>query len=361
MSFYFIKSHRSEILKKVAFEHKELNDSRLPWLNKCLNILSQRDKHWLVFIIVLVLLLILTIVQFDAFTYIVLQKKSAEILIDQRTSNVATIISMTLAVIGLLLSNLAVKDNQTYKLLFVNSKLYLIIYYTLSVIFCLIIISTLRDTVEPPFYQRLVVAGTYLALFILIGIGYLFRTIINFTNVGKIQSTLSEQLMIEAKQNLRIVLISKYSQVQFQQFLVDNGIQSLENSFINDRQISGATGLASELLIYDINFKKLKSKLDGRSDFSKPHYYSRKLHINMVTKDYNNFIWPVMNETATDRMDFTECFTLKKTSSIMAKSDEYKIYFDNKLKEYAVEGKQNKVDEILSIYADLYILSMKYD
>lgn len=361
MHFNLKTSHRSEIEKKIGVEHKDLTDSRFSGIYNFLNYLSQRDNYWLVFIIVFALFAILSIAQFDAFTYIVLKKDSAIALVDQRTSNVATIISMTLAIIGLLLSNLAVKDNQTYKLLFVNSKLYLIIYYTLSVIFLLIIISTLRDTLSEPLYQRLVVSGTYLALLILVGIGYLFRTIINFTNAGKIQNTLSEQLLAEAKQNLRINLLSKYSQLEFQKFLAENGIEYNEVASFHNSQNSNKLSTKREMLIYNIDFKKLKGKLEKRMDKLQQHYYSNRIFVNLVSKDYNNFIWPLMKESSTDTIDFSECFTLKNTSALLGKSDEYKKYFDTKLQEYAAEGKHHKVAEILSIYADLYTLNNKYE
>lgn len=361
MSFNPFKSHRSEILKKVATEHKALNDGRYSAIQKSFNYLSQKDKYWLVFIVVLFFFSALTLIQFDALSFISLKKGSAETLIDQRTSNVATIISMTLAVIGLLLSNLAVKDDQTYKLLFVNSKVYLIIYYTLSVIFCLIIISTLRDTVDEPFYQRMVVAGTYMALLILAGIAYLFKTIINFTNAVKIQNTLSEQLMAEAKNNLKINLLSKYSQIEFEKFLTDNGIIYLDESIGTDMQVSGSPSINNEKLIYNINFKKLGEKLNKRNDRSTQFYFRRKLHVNLITKDYNNFISPIMKQSPTENISFSDCFKLKSTKSSLARSDEYKKYFDKKLHEYSAEGKHGKVEEILAIYADLYKLNMEHE
>lgn len=359
MFFYRTKSHRTKILKKIATEHKELNESKFSWIYRVFNFLSEKDNYWLVFIVVIILFTALTLIQFDELAYIFLNKKSAETLIDQRTSNVATIISMTLAIIGLLLSNLAVKDNQTYKLLFVNSNIYFIIYYTLSVIFCLIIISTLRDTIDEPFYQRMVVAGTYLALLILIGIGYLFKTLINFTNAAKIQSILSEQLMIEAKNNLKINLLSKYSQIEFQKFLVDHGLIYLDESAETDLQVLGTSTANSEKLIYNINFKKLENKLNKRTDKTTQHYFSHKLHVNLVTKNYNNFIYPAMKESSTRNINFSDCFKLKRTKSLLAKSDEYKKYFNNKLREYSAEGKHSKVEEILAIYEELYILNMK--
>lgn len=356
----FKSSHRSEIRKRIEQHHKELLPGKFTAFHKYLNYLSRRENWLVVFLHVTALLFILGFLKLDFFSFINLEKKTAEILIDQRTSNVATIISMTLAVIGLLLGNLAIKDNQTYKLLFVNSRLYLILYYTLSVIFCLIVISTLRDTILEPYFQSFVVAGTYLALLILVGIGYLFSSIINFTNASKIQDILRDQLFTEAKQNLIIRLLGKYSELELRHFLQNKGITFLDKNSIADKTSLTTKSAIKEKLIYDINFKKLSTKLLERNDKNKNHHYINTLSINSFTKEYDNFIWPSMNLVNGAEISFKDCFKFRRSSKHMKQSDEYKNYFDLKLHEYSADGKQNKVDEILSIYGQLFILNMKH-
>src|SRR5215217_5546253 len=108
-------SLRKLTLSKIAKDHSELMPPRLNFVSAYLGFLSQRDKWWLVLIHVLALLMLFTFLRFGWFTFVTFSDKTAATLIDQRTSNVATIISMTLAVIGLLLGNLAIKDNQTYQ------------------------------------------------------------------------------------------------------------------------------------------------------------------------------------------------------------------------------------------------------
>ncbi|ALR29260.1 hypothetical protein ATE47_01360 [Chryseobacterium sp. IHB B 17019] len=355
-----INSHRAEIAKKIKENHSDLSPSTFNIINNYFNYLSRRDKWWLVFLNVVALFVILGFLQIDIFSFIKMDKKTADILIDQRTSNVATIISMTLAVIGLLLSNLAIKDNQTYKLLFVNSGLYLILYYTLSVILCLMLLSTLRDTLDAPYFQHFVLAGTYLALIILVGIGYLFRTIITFTNANRIQSVLTEQLLWEAKANLRITLLSMYSNIEFLKFMSDHEIENIKKNRVEYQRSLNKMTVSNEKLVYDINLSRLERQFLKWKNKNQKYYFTNIFFVNSVTSNYNDFIWPkIINKTGRE-LKFSKCFRLKHPSKLIGRSNEYKNYFDKKLHEYSLDGKHGKVDEILSIYSELFILTMKH-
>jgi hypothetical protein len=355
-----INSHRAEIEKKIKQNHSDLLPNSFNIISSYFNYLSRRDKWWLVFFNVVALFVILGFLHIDIFSFIKLDKKTAEILIDQRTSNVATIISMTLAVIGLLLSNLAIKDNQTYKLLFVNSGLYLILYYTLSVILCLMLLSTLRDTLHSPYFQDFVLAGTYLAFVILIGIGYLFRTIINFANASRIQSILSQQLLYEAKANIRISLLSVYSNIEFLKFMSDHEIDNINRNRVEYQRSLGKMIISEERLVYDINLNKLKMQFSKWKDKNQKYYFTNSFSVNSVTSTYSDFFWPKITDTNGKELKLSKCFKLKHPSKLIGRSNEYKAYFDTKLHEYSLEGKQSKVDEILFIYNELFVLNMKH-
>ena len=344
-----IKSRHVELLPEMSF------------INRYLSYLSNRDKWWLVLLHVVLLFLLLGIVRFDFLSIIKIEKETANILIDQRTSNVATIISMTLAVVGLLLSNLAIKDNQTYKLLFVNSKLYLILYYTLSVILCLMLLSTLRDSLPEPIFQQFVLAGTYLALVILLGIGYLFRTIINFANPSKIQDILTSELFFEAKANLRLNLLVKYSGETFLEIMARHNIQRMTMDFAQS-EVALERGVrvnaVQAKLIHDINLINLEIELAKRT--GQMYYYAHAITLNQVTKEYIDFV--LANQVGVDLgfMDVSRCLILKPDSKLLGQANEYMSYFDKKLQEYSAEGKHTKVDEILSIYLGLFKLNMKH-
>ncbi|UOE48700.1 hypothetical protein MTO98_30330 [Mucilaginibacter sp. SMC90] len=348
-------------MARIKSQHKEIMPPGNTFLIRYLNFLSQRDKWWLVFLHVIILLLAFSFIRCNFFSLIVFKENSAEAIIDQRTSNVATIISMTLAVIGLLLSNLAVKDNLTYKLLFVHSRLYLILYYTLSVIACLITISTLRNTLDIDVFRQMVLAGTYLAVFILLGIGYLFRTIINFASANSIEQILSQKLLDEAKENLKTILLSKYSAEMFLELMTRKNITkyTLRMAMGNTQSQNNSTFQKQyqERLIYDINLLQLEKELAKPKQGTALHF-TTPLSLNLVTNEYETFIYPNSGQ-GKESMQLSNCIKTKKKESRINGSDEYKAYFDSKLNEYAKDGKHSKVEGILSYYHELYLLEMR--
>ncbi|MFC0514636.1 hypothetical protein ACFFGT_10505 [Mucilaginibacter angelicae] len=255
------RSLRHQTQFKIYQKYPELKPGRLSFLKSYLNFLSDKKSWWAVFLNVLVIFLLLVYGHIPHLDFIELTTKTAETIVDQRTSNVATIISMTLAVIGLLLSNLAIKDSQTYKLLFLKSRLYFIIYYILSAIFCLIVGSTLRDTLSPERFKDLVLAGTYLALSILLLIGFLFSAIINFANSGNIQKILKAELIRETKNNIGKNLVIEYSREIFLKIMKDHKIDeySLDISFSKWHGTTmGADNSEDKPLVYELDpFKRL--------------------------------------------------------------------------------------------------------
>ncbi len=355
-------SLRDQVQKRIRLEHEEIIHAHTSFFTRYLNFLSQRNKWWLVFIQVVILLLALATIRFDFISFIIFDGNTAAIIIDQRTSNVATIISMTLAVIGLLLSNLAVKDNLTYKLLFVHSRLYLILYYTLSVITCLIVISTLRNTIPPEIFKALVLAGTYLAVLILFGIGYLFRTIINFASAANIEQILSKKLVDEAKANLEIILLSKYSGEQFLELMAHKNIEkyTLRLAMTATKSEMGKNNRKNyaDKLIYDINLKQLAKEIT-KSNHTGAMYYTTPLSLNLIPNEYNTFIYP-NSGVGKNFMKISGCVITKKKEGRLIGSDEYKMYFDSKLIEYVKEGKPSKVEALLSYYHELYLLEMRH-
>lgn len=192
--------HRAK--RKIKKNHTDLfNPIDATLINGFLNFISERKNWFWIFLFVLLCFFIPTCVNFEALNILKIDITTVKGIVDQRTTNLATIISISMVVVGFLINNLAVKSPITYKLLFKKSLLYLTIYLTLSTIFCFIIASTLRDTIPEFQYIRLVLGGTYLCLLILFIIGYLFRKIIHFTSEKEITKMLAKELLNEGKCN----------------------------------------------------------------------------------------------------------------------------------------------------------------
>jgi hypothetical protein len=358
-------SLRKQTELRINEDHAELSPGRLSLFKQYFNRLSDKNSWWLVFLHVFAFFLLLMFGRLPLLGFIKFTTKTAETIIDQRTSNVATIISMTLAVIGLLLSNLAIKDSQTYKLLFLKSRLYFIIYYILSAIFFLIIVSTMRDTICPHWFNQAVLAGTYLALSILILIGFLFSTIINFANSSNIQKILKEELIIETKSNIRKNLLVQYSQQKFLEIMNDFNISEYTLSIALSKKTSTTAPAEpakkenKEKLIADIYTEKLQKKL--REDKSgTQRYYTSVLALNTITKDYDSYVWPNTAVSSNKSINLLSCLSLKKATKMVKNSNEYQQYFDKKLEEQTAEGKHAKVAEILDLYLEIYLIQMRH-
>ncbi|MFW5983468.1 MAG: hypothetical protein ACOCQ4_03120, partial [bacterium] len=160
-----------------------------------------RNRWWFILILVIIVFAVGGIINVDFLNFIELTEPTAQILVDQRTGNIAAITAITLVVVGFLINNLAVKESFAYRLLFKHSYLYPVIYLTLSTIGCFFIVSTLRDELPSIRFINSVLAGTYLALIVLILIGFLFKRIIDFTNDRIIRRLLHNELIEEGIRN----------------------------------------------------------------------------------------------------------------------------------------------------------------
>ncbi|MBK8344748.1 MAG: hypothetical protein IPL12_16550 [Bacteroidetes bacterium] len=114
------------------------------------------------FLGVLLIFIISPFIDISVLNIIDIKSETAVYIVYQRTASIATIISITLVVVGFILNNLAVKSALVYRLLFKKSLLYPIIYLTLSTIACFIAASTLRDSLPSFEFTRVVMAGTIL-------------------------------------------------------------------------------------------------------------------------------------------------------------------------------------------------------
>ncbi|MDJ1503492.1 hypothetical protein [Xanthocytophaga agilis] len=297
---------------------------------------------------VVVMLFFLALIDIDISTFLTIG--TAKLLIDQRISNVATIISMTLAVIGFLLGNIAVKEPFAYKILFKRSGFYPIIFYILTTLIYLLIISTLRDFLSEGLFIRLVLTGTCLVICIPIFIGYLFKAIIDFTNSTKIHSFLKEELLVETKDTLRNELVNKYSRQIFKASLESCWLvelsQSISNSNINE---------TAETIICDINIGKIKEFIKRQESNTRRSYEPL-----FIDKEFTKNTQYILGQTLLpeDRERLNSCIRLsqkrEKEESIL------RSYYVYKLNEAANTSNSKILDQILAIQLELIELELKH-
>jgi len=315
------------------------------------------------------------ILDFNVLNIIPIKLDTAQKIIDQRASNIATIMSITLVVVGFLMNNIAVKESFSYQMLFKRSYFYPIIYLVLSVIAYFFVVSILRDCISSVQFIRLVLIGTYMALFILFVIGYLFKRIIQFTNSEKIVSLLHDEVIKEARNNLRQSLFREYSKDLYRDFMQQAGcdeynfmdawdISKFTGSFtVSDTALSGIDEEASDekRILYDINLgialKFVNRKMsDGRLVFK-----GLTLDIPLARlKDDYVWIKGTINSDK-EKKYMRKMLVMKNPPPLRIKEvSTPREYLDQKLEEWSSDGKSTKkLEQLLGTYRELYKMKVQ--
>jgi hypothetical protein len=357
---------KNEIRKK----HNDLfNPIHIDIINRFHNFISNRNNWFWVFLFVFFCFWLPTYVNFEALNVFKIDISTVRTIVDQRTTNLATIISISLVVVGFLINNLAVKSPITYKLLFNKSLLYLTIYLTLSTIFCFIIASTLRDTISEFEYTRLVLGGTYLCLLILFIIGYLFRKIIHFTNEKEISKMLTKELLNEGKRSLKNSLIKKYSTLIYKEFTKQYGSEEFNFLFTIDdllsKKVKAKKVNADEeehkyKILIDVNLFFFKVFIWFKKQRSENKIYFKNLTIDeQINYIDNDIIWmESINNSKFEKWFLRKCLRLKKFEKNQTTDNVYRNEFDQKIIQLAEENKYRNLEEPLNAYIELYKLQM---
>lgn len=325
------------------------------------------DGHqwWFIVLLVLILFLLSPFINLEFLNFLELDYQTAIYIVDERTTNVAAIVSITLVVVGFILNNLAVKSPLVYGLLFKKSLLYPIIYLTLSVIGVLVIISTLRDTLTPYIFTRLVLTGTYFAVFILLLIGMLFRKVLLFSNEKEIEKMLCDELIIEAKNALKQNLIYKYSGDILQSNMIENGAKeynwiydALESPIqtVNDENISEEN--QREKLLYDVNLNSLSKFVKAK--YSREDVLYEPLILDEMISNFNNFIWTQNSvNTKKEKKTLRKSLILKTYPENKRENNAMSKFYTEKLEHLSEQDDYRSMKQVLESYLNLYELQMQ--
>lgn len=362
-----MKSLRKEILNTLKVDHPELVVSPRERISRAiLEYIRNKERWWIIVLLLLITFLLGAIINLDAINFIVISEQTAKIIVDQRTANIAAIISITLVVVGFLLNNLAIKDPFAYQLLFKHSFLYPIIYFTLGTIACFVVISTCRDWLTPDVFKKMVIVGTYLMLIILVLIGLLFRTIISFANAKEIEKLFNDELIVESKGMLMNILVKNKSKEKIQKLMEQQGVElydwksSLGFGSKNIKFIeSDRKGELSDSyeIIYDIDLDRVKAFVKKIRKKGEVVYF--EVGLNELKSNYESFIWNKdIEPTASDNAILKKAFKTKKVS-IYEDNGIFRKYFDQKLEDFVSENKHKSVENLLSSMLELYKMQMK--
>lgn len=346
---------RFQIIESMKEEYPDLMKRQRNLLTRFTHFCKARNQWWLVLIIVFGGIYVSSRINYKMFNTITLDYKTATQLVDQRSSNLATIISISLVVVGFIINNLAIKEPVVYKLLFRRTPLYLIVYLTLSTIAAFVITSTLRDTLNQDLFSRYVLAATYFVLLILIFIGILFRTIITITDPKKLNEMLQEEILFESNKRLRRFLVWKLAQQRIRAFMSHHNV--------SDRSFLSTVGIPNNLAIdntieqrelSDIHFTRLEALL--QEDLNGLFLTNTLLSLGNLIRQPNELLWNNNSiNPSQDRISVGRCIKLKKASTAV---DEFRGHFDSKFEDLVNTGKQNELGILMDTYLDLYEMEM---
>jgi hypothetical protein len=222
----------------------------------------------------------------------IISRASAITTIDQRTTNLATIVSVSLVVIGWLITNISNKEAISLKLLFKRTRMYPISYFIFSLIGSLMIFSAMKDVAWLNMGNVLITA-TCLILIALGLIATLFIHLVNVVNTNFLSQTLEKEVLKELYYSSRDIVRTRKSRTLFSEACLSFNLSD-ENRFNVD--LSGHTALnispepiatrsdsatdiitqffpEPKFIIYDISITKLKRELT-KLQIVKPSYYN---------------------------------------------------------------------------------------
>jgi hypothetical protein len=288
------------------------------------------------------------------------------IIIDQRTANIAFGMSITLIVAGLILNNLGRKEPFIYHVLYKASGLYVVVYFTITVLASLFMFSTLRSTI-PNYIPQIAVIGTYLAIFILILVGFLFSHLIKFSDRRYINQKIKEEVISQAKKQINQDLLKKYSLSIFAQNMKAISIPKLSSILeLSDLSVSSVgfndenTPIQENGYLHDIKFHPLLSCLSKKSNNNNVNTlrYQESSLGGLVSKDWKPIVDTKGNHQKLVAMA-KRAVTIRDNPLFQEKHNEAIEFCLSQIIELSKNDNHNELDFFLESYDSVLSLYLK--
>jgi hypothetical protein len=345
-----IKKETDKILKEI---NPNLFESKM---DKFIQFTNDHSKWYVIVLLIFAIFFGLQFINIPLLNFIHIDEVKS--LIDSRTANIVTMISVTFAIIGFLIANLAIKESFTYNLLFKKSTFFPVSFIALSLIASFIILSTLKSAIPIDYQTRTLLAGTYLILIVVFLIGYLFTRLVKFTNQKYLLELVRKELISESKQKLlligkKIVSSNKILEIGFSPYSMAFYSQkskgdfqiSKDHTIITDIKLRKLTKLAKQIDINDFFVKEvcLYRKLTQTNDDGFFFVEENKLNQNSNSKILNR-----MNSCV-----ITSANPIEQTN-------EAKDYIIQKLKENIKANNDKLVEEYFEMLLEMFRLQQDF-
>ncbi|MGB8193686.1 MAG: hypothetical protein WCF67_17270 [Chitinophagaceae bacterium] len=346
-------------------------------VQRLLHFFNSPNRGLLIIPIILSIFMIGQIINPPFLQWMHISSDTARIIIDQRTANLATIFSITLVVIGWLLTNLSVRESLSFQLLFKKTYLYPIFYFVSTLTACLILFSLLRHEsfINLP---NIVIAGTGLIILALILITTLFIKFINVVDSAFLYNALSIEVMKEIHFQAQFEIPRRRSTTEYSQACE---IINLTDGIRFNTDLSNHTGInitpldikedqkptdlvdlfasKQKFEIVDINLEKLKSF--SKSVNSALAGYYRPLHLgSQITENFHPFYFEhniVLPAESSKKL--RKVYKLRTPREPVEFSSRHLTYFNERFLKDVKEGKKENIENGLEIYARIFDLENK--
>ena len=317
-------------------------------------------KNWYyVLVSTLILFFFLEKIDIDLFNIIDVDSNEVKQLIENRTTNIVTLISVTFAVIGFLIANLAIKDSYIYNLIFRESRFFSITYFVLTLIASFIILSTLKTHLELEYVKRVYITGTYLILIAVIFIAYLFTRLIQYTNDKYLCKIIKDDFCLESKKYLAGVMIESYMHgILFNEV----GFNKYHMFFQNRLFGFPDANLPSNSIVKDLKIEKIK-KILRKNQISHESIYVNLNSNGNFSINQNGFFFISNNLPNVNLQDvireLNKCIVLQKAEVEQLPIETILDYINQKIVEHTSKNNHKQVSEFTNMLSEYYELQLK--
>ncbi len=227
--------------------------------DKFFRFINDYTKWYVIALAVFFIFFILHLINIPLLNIIPIKEVSVKTLINSRTTNIVTMISVTFAIIGFLIANLAIKESFTYNILFKKSGFFPVAFIALSLIVCFIVLSTFGDGLSIDYQSNALLVGSYLIFVVVFLIGYLFTKLVRFTNQKYILNLVQRELISESKRNLLKAGRTIVSSREVQKL----GLYQYSMAFLRNMTKGDFVLPSDHNIISDIRINKLRKKIEA--------------------------------------------------------------------------------------------------
>lgn len=370
-------SLRRDVSQFAKSTFPEIYQSSPSLFKKTVNLFNSRLRGLWVIPITISFFLLGQLINPEFIQWMHISTETARTIVDQRITNLATVFSITLVVIGWLLTNLSVRESLSFQLLFKKTYLYPIFYFISTLTGCLLICSLLRHESFINL-QNIVIAGTLLIVLALILITFLFVRFINVVDAGFFYDALGTEVINEVHTLAKIEILSRRSRTEYgekcKSFNLNDGINF--NTDLtghtginitpfnygpqqNQDDVDFIFGAKKKYAIIDMNLDKLAKAFELLAIHKGSYYRPLQLGAN-ITENFCPYYIP-KNITLPKKFasKIRKVFLLRTPEETKNFQNRHLNYFNERFKIDVKEGKKDNIEKGLAIYARIFDLEDK--